>query len=145
MKITICSSAFFTKEVYETKLKLEKMGHEVLVYPENVDVDGKRVHISEYYKMRKNNLTNYLLKIKKDLINAHIKKIEKSDAILVLNLDKDGKEGYIGGNTFLEMGIAHYLNKKIFLWKKPSEKLPYFEEVMSLNPTIIDEDLKKIK
>jgi len=95
--------------------------------------------------MRKNNLTDNLLKIKTKLIDKHIEKIKNSDAILVLNFDKGGIKGYIGGNSFLEMGIAYYLNKKIFIWKKPSESLPYFEEIMALKPIIINENLEKIK
>jgi len=145
MKITICSSAFFTKETYKIKEKLKERGHEVFVYPQEIEVNGKTIRITDYYKMRKENLTNDLLKIKTKLIEEHIKRIENSDAILVLNFDKDGIEGYIGGNTFLEAGIAYYLTKKIFIWKKPSKDLYYFEEIMALNPIIINEDLGKIE
>lgn len=144
MKITICSSAFFTKETYEIKRKLEEKGHEVFVYPQEIEVNGKIIHVTDYYKTRKNNLTDDFLKIKTKLIDKHIERIKNSDAILVLNLDKEGEKGYIGGNTFLEMGITYYLNKKIFVWKKPSEKLPYFEEIIALNPIIIDEKLEEI-
>ena len=145
MKITICSSAFFAEEAYNIKQKLEEKGHEVFVYPQEIEINGKTVSVTVFYKMRKDNLTEDLLKVKTKLVNEHIRKIESSDAILVLNFDKNGKEGYIGGNTFLEIGIAYYLNKKIFLWKKPYEGLPYFEEIMTLDPIIIDGDLEKIK
>ena len=145
MKITICSSAFFTKDTYKIKQKLEKKEHEVFVYPQEIKVNGKIIHITDYYKMRKDNLTDDLLKIKTMLIDRHIERIKNSDAILVLNLDKDGENGYIGGNTFLEMGIAYYLNKKIFLWRKPSENLSYYEEIMALNPIIINENIEKIR
>ena len=145
MKITICSSAFFTKDTYKIKQKLEEKEHEVFVYPQEIKVNGKIIHITDYYKMRKDNLTDDLLKIKTMLIDRHIERIKNSDAILVLNLDKDGENGYIGGNTFLEMGIAYYLNKKIFLWRKPSENLSYYEEIMALNPIIINENIEKIR
>jgi len=144
MRITICSSAFFARETFKIKEKLKEKGFEVLVYPQKVKVNGKVIDITEFYKMRKKNLTQDLLKIKQRLIKEHIKRIERSDAILVLNFDKDGKEGYIGGNTFLEISIAYYLKKKIFLWKKPSKNLPYFEEIMALKPKIINEDIEKI-
>lgn len=146
MKITVCSSAFFTKKVYEIKQKLEERGHEVFVFPDEVELNGKRLHVTEFYKMRKEDYFNdKYWKLKNELIHEHIEKIEKSDAILVLNLDKNEEKGYIGGNTFLEIGIAYYLSKKIFLWKKPSESLPYFEEIMALNPIIINENIEKIK
>jgi len=144
MKITICSSAFFTKETYEIKSRLEEEGHKVFVYPREIAINGKIITVTDYYKMRKENLTNDLLKIKTKLIDKHIKRIENSDAILVLNFDKDKRKGYIGGNTFLEMGIAYYLGKKIFVWKNPSKDLFYFEEIEALNPIIINEDLGKI-
>ena len=62
MKITICSSAFFTKETYEIKQRLEEKGHEIFVYPQEIEVNGKTIHVTDYYKMRKDNLTNDLLK-----------------------------------------------------------------------------------
>jgi len=64
MRITICSSAFFAKETYEIKQKLEEEGHDVSVYPQEIKINGKIIHITDYYKMRKYNLTDDLLKIK---------------------------------------------------------------------------------
>jgi len=144
MRIAICSSALFAKQSREIKGKLEKRGFEVFLYPQKVEVNGKMIDVSEYHKMRKSNLTQELLKIKRKLIDEHIEKIKNSDAILVLNLDKGEDRGYVGGNTFLEMGIAYCLGKKLFIWKKPSEDLPYFEEIMALNPILIEENLEKI-
>ena len=42
MKITICSSIFFTKEAYEIKQKLEEMGHDVFVYPREAEVNERK-------------------------------------------------------------------------------------------------------
>jgi nucleoside 2-deoxyribosyltransferase len=144
MRIAICSSALFAKQSREIKEKLEKIGFEVFLYPQKVEVNGKMIDVGEYHKMRKSNLTQELLKIKGKLIDEHIEKIKNSDAILVLNLDKGEDRGYVGGNTFLEMGIAYCLGKKVFVWKRPSEDLPYFEEIMALNPILIEENLEKI-
>ena len=55
--------------------------------------------------------------------------IQKSDAILVLNLTKNGIENYIGGNTFLEMGFAHVLEKKIFVYNKLPD-VGYKDEIL---------------
>ena len=146
MKITICSSAFFIREVEKVKQKLEEKGYQVFIFPQKVELEGEILEVTQFYKMRKEDYFNESYwKLKNKLMEEHIKKIERSDAILVLNYDKDGISGYIGGNTFLEMGLAYYLNKKIFLWKKPSENLPFFEEIMALKPIIIDENLEKIK
>jgi nucleoside 2-deoxyribosyltransferase len=144
MRIAICSSALFAKQSREIKEKLEKRGFEVFLYPQKVEVNGKMIDVGEYHRMRKSNLTQELLKTKRKLIDEHIEKIKNSDAILVLNLDKGEDRGYVGGNTFLEMGIAYCLGKKVFVWKRPSENLPYFEEIMALNPILIEENLEKI-
>lgn len=145
MRIAICSSALFARQSREVKEKLEKRGFEVFLYPQKVEVDGRTIDVGEYYEMRKNNPTKELLKIKRQLIDEHNEKIKNSDAILVLNLDRGENRGYVGGNTFLEMGIAYFLGKKVFIWKKPSQNLPYFEEIMALNPISIGENLEKIE
>jgi len=51
--------------------------------------------------------------IKKVLIERHIKKVEKSDIIIVLN-----NNGYIGINTAIEIGVAMSQNKEIFITNK---------------------------
>jgi len=143
MKITICSSVIFRKESYKIKKLLEEKGYEVLVYPEDVEVKGKRVAVEDYHRMKKENLTRDLVNLQAQLMDNHIKRIEQSDAILVLNFDKEGEEGRVGGNVFLEMGIARYLGKKIFLWKQPGEG-SFLEEIMALQPIVIGEDVEKI-
>jgi hypothetical protein len=37
------------------------------------------------------------------------------------------------------------LAKKVFIWKKPPNTLPYYEEIMAIDQTIIEENLEKIK
>ncbi|MBI5401399.1 hypothetical protein HZB05_01050, partial [Candidatus Wolfebacteria bacterium] len=66
------------------------------------------------------------------------------DAVLVMNLDKHGIKNYIGGNTLMEIGFAHVLNQKIFLYN-PIPDIPYYKsEIEAVKPTIIDRDLSKI-
>jgi nucleoside 2-deoxyribosyltransferase len=145
MRVAICSSAQFARRAQEIKEELEKKGFEVLLYPQHVRVNKKTIDVCEYYAMRKNNLTQELLDVKKQLMDEHFEKIRISDAVLVLNFDKPRNRGYVGGNTFLEMGVAHCLGKKVFIWKKPSKHLPYFEEIMAINPKNIEENLEKIR
>ncbi len=82
-------------------------------------------------------------KIKLDAIKRHYKKIEKSDAILVLNYTKKSIKNYIGGNTFLEMGFAHVLDKKIFLFN-PIPQMLYTDEILAMAPIVVAKDLSKI-
>ncbi len=72
-------------------------------------------------------------------------KIKQSDAILVLNFDRRGVANYIGGNTLMEIGFAHVLNKKIFLWN-PVPEIPYYKsEIEATRPVIINGDLSLVK
>ena len=65
------------------------------------------------------------------------KNINKTDDLLVLNMDKNNIEGYIGYETFAEMSylianniITNNDNRKIFLYKIPSKKLGCYDEIM---------------
>jgi nucleoside 2-deoxyribosyltransferase len=145
MRLTICSSAHFAHESQEIKKKLEKKGVEALLYPGIVKVRGKTMTVDEFYTMRKKNLTEEFLETKKQLMDEHIDKIKNSDAVLILNFDKAKIRGYVGGNSFMEMGVAYALGKKVFIWKKPSNNLPYYEEIMAMRPNIIEEDLERIE
>lgn len=74
--------------------------------------------------------------------------IKDSDAILVLNLLKKEIAGYVGGSVLMEMGSAYGHGKKIFLYNpipERSEKIHYVDELMDLEPIVIDGDLTQIK
>jgi hypothetical protein len=73
---------------------------------------------------------------KHDLILDHFKKIEWAEAILVLNHDKNGVVGYIGGNTLMEMGLALHLDKKIFMTNQVPD-VSYKEEILGIKPIVI--------
>ncbi len=66
------------------------------------------------------------------------------DAILVTNYPKNGIDGYVGGNSLMEMGLAHYLRKKIYLLFPVSSKLNYKEEILGMKPIILDGDISLI-
>lgn len=54
---------------------------------------------------------------KKQVSIDYFKKIAASDtdAVLVINEEKNSSMNYIGANSFAEIAIAFYFNKKIFL------------------------------
>lgn len=70
------------------------------------------------------------LKREFDAIKVHFNKIKEADAILVCNYDKNGIQNYIGANTFLEMGFAHCLGKKIYL-VSPLPDMPYTNDELA--------------
>jgi len=79
-----------------------------------------------------------------DAIREFWNAMQDADAVLVLNLEKNGMPNYIGGNTFLEMGFAHVLNQKIFLYNPIPENPFYQTEIIAMNPIIINGDLALI-
>lgn len=137
MKIAICGSMKFHEKMREVKKKLEEMGHNVYV-PKSIELMDTVGYVHPEGDEEK-----VQAKIEHDFIRAHFKKIEESDAILVLNYDKKGIVNYIGGNTFLEMGLAYWLNKKIFLLN-PIPEMDYLTEMYALQPIVINGDLSKM-
>ncbi len=89
--ITLCGSLKFKKEMMETAEKMVLEGNCILtpVYP-----------ILEDFERTEEQL--------KKLKEAHFKRIELSDAILVIN-----KDNYIGKSTKLEIEYAEKLGKEI--------------------------------
>ena len=83
------------------------------------------------------------VKIEYDFIREHFRKIEQADAILILNYEKKGISGYIGGNTFLEMGYAFGLGKKVYLLH-PVPDMDYKTEMHAIQPIVLDGDLSKM-
>lgn len=69
--------------------------------------------------------------------------IKNSDAVLVLNYDKNGIKNYIGGNVLMEIGFAHVNDKKVFLLN-PVPEVTYKDEIKAMADTVINGDLSKI-
>jgi len=147
MKITLCGSIAFYSEMLSTKENLEKIGHKVELPPKEVkDKEGNPISVEDYYQIRKNSKEDdrWVWDRKKEAMLEHFDKIKWADAILVLNYDKKNIRGYIGSNTLIEMGLALFLNKKIYLLNSVPD-LPYKEEILGVRPVIIHGNLNKIR
>ena len=133
MKVTICSSIYFAKDVLKLKLELEKLGHAVTI-PNSI----------EKYAREEIKHEDKWTKIKGDVIRKYFQVIKKSDAILVLNKNKNGIKNYIGGSVLMEIAFAHVLHKNIFLLNPIPKDLSYSDEIAAMKPRVINCDLKKI-
>lgn len=83
------------------------------------------------------------IELKQGFIDDHIAKIKKSDAVLIANYTKNGIVDYIGANTFLEIGFAYILKKKIFILNSISEQ-PNNSEIKALKPITLKGNLNII-
>lgn len=142
MKIAICASLDFTFEFKEVVDKLTKLGHEV-VLPKTSEMILKGEESLEQIKKEKASGEIHKRMVSLDVLRHYFGKIKEADAILVLNLDKKGIKNYIGGNTFLEMGFAHVLGKKIFLLNEIPD-MSYKEEIKAMKPIKINGKLEEI-
>jgi len=143
MKITICSSLAFSKEIGEIAEKLKSLGHEVFLPETSEKILAGLIDVAEVEKEKQDG-TAAQRTIKNNAIINHYNKIKESEAILALNYDKNGIKNYIGGSVFLEIGFAFVLAKKIFLLNDISD-MSYRDEIIAMQPIIINNDLNKIK
>lgn len=140
--ITICTSASFYKQAVAVQDELEQAGYNVLV-PETV----KRMRESgdfevSHYKTWLANADDYGKKAA--LMRAHFDKVAQGDAVLVLNYEKHGTQRYIGANVLMEMALAFYLQKPIFILNELPESSAFEEELKGMQPIILHGDLKTI-
>lgn len=150
MKITICSSVDFTPQIIEVKKKLEQMGHTTNIPYFTTKVMNGEMSFEEYMdaKIKGNGDISLRQKQATDMIRRYWDFIKNSDAILILNLEKKGILNYIGGSTLMEMGFAYGHGKKIYLYNpvpNRSERIHYVDEIIDMDPIVINGDLGKIK
>ena len=137
MRIVICGSMKLSKRMIEVRDDLRKFGHEIIL-PR---------HTEEYAKMNNSDhIHNESVKnkIDNDLIRDYYNEIAKNDAVLIVNDELNSVDSYIGGNSFLEMGFAHVLNKDIYLLNKIPE-ISFKDELVAMQPVILEGDFSKIK
>ena len=115
MRIGIIGSMQYTEKMLEARDELMKLGHDAFV-------------------------TNFA----SSFIGKTDELMQGADAVLVMNLEKHGMKNYIGGNTLMEIGFAHVLDQKIFLYN-PIPEIPYYKsEIEAVRPVIINGDLSQV-
>jgi hypothetical protein len=134
MKIAVVASMIFSKEIIDASKYLNSIGH-TTVLPVGVEkhLDNDLLKHQEDTKK----------KIKGDLIRGYYKKISDSDALLVLNYEKENIPNYIGGNTLIEIAFAYVLKKPIYLLN-PIPKLSYTSEIEAMEPIILNGNIKMV-
>jgi len=137
MRVGIIGSMQVTERMYEAAEELKKQGHDAFVVSIfAASFVGKDDDEKEKIKIHQKN--------NEDAIRKDMKIIEGTDAVLALNLDKDGVPNYIGGNTFLEIGYAHFLGKKVYLYN-PIPQIPFYKtELVAISPVILNGDLSQL-
>ncbi len=137
----ICGSMHFSKEMLKIQKKLEEMGHVVEVPCDTHEFANNQNMTTD------NHEENYKWCIDNDIIRKCFDLIVESDAILMLNYPKKGIEGYVGASGLMEIGLAYYFKKKIFLLYPPPspQEVKSSHEIFIMQPIILNGDLNLIK
>lgn len=140
--ITLCASVVFYEHVNEIADVLQEKGFQTIV-PKTAEKmrESGNYEVSSVKTWYEN--SEHFTK-KRALMDAHFAAVETADAILVVNDKKHGVEGYIGPNVLMEMAIAYYLKKPIYILNDISKDLNVYEEVYGMDCQILNGKLEKI-
>lgn len=136
MKIFLACSKHFYHKIPKIKEVLEQQRHKITL-PNSYDDPFKEERMKTLGKEEH-------IKFKQKMMKLHAPKIKINDAILVLNFNKKNIPNYVGGGTFIEVIKAWELNKKIFFYNS-LPRCAFTDELMAINPTIINGNLSLIK
>lgn len=142
-KIVLCSSAAFYEHTNQLADKIDTLGLKAVVPHNAAEMRKKNNYNVEAVKTWYQNPAEF--KRKSEFMRRHFEEVAKGDVVLVVNDEKHGMPGYIGPNVLLEMGLAFYLNKPIYVLNPVSKDMPNYEEVIGMGSVIINGDLTKIK
>ena len=137
--IFLCASMSFYPELVEIEAKLKAKGFAVGI-PASARMMKKR---NDFEVAHFKGVVSYEKRGK--LIRGNFRDIANADAILVINNTKNGVSGYIGTNVLMEIAMAFYFKKKIYIWNSFPVDSPFAEELACFDAKVIDKDLDEIQ
>ncbi len=121
-RIVLCGSRTFKDYIINIGRNLEKEGFEVVIPKEFFTPMPKREHSMLHFSEIQN---------------------EKTDYVLIINEEKNGKKNYIGANSFAEIAMGFYFGKKVFLKNDIYE--PYADELVGWGVIPLKGHLEKLE
>ncbi len=140
--IALCTSLSFYKDLFDIEKQLRMHGYKVIVPKTAKEMRRTGNFDVSQHKTWYQNEKHYIKK--KALMDDHFDKIIKSDAILVINNEKKGIKGYIGGNVLMEITVAYMQKIPIYLWNEIDNSSPFEEEIKAINCIFLNQDLTKL-
>lgn len=133
----------FLEKMNDIKSQLEAMGYDVVaptLTQEEIETgaDTFMDYVDAQGGVEKVLPDNDIWKIKEQGMLEYKDKIDQTDILLVCNFDKGEKKNRIGDNTFMEMGYAFFLGKKIFVLQGPPYGDDKIEEVLGMRPVFLN-------
>ncbi|MFH1543126.1 MAG: HEPN domain-containing protein [Patescibacteria group bacterium] len=136
--LTICGSMCKLFEMRESKARLAQVPNWTVLIPEVWEKGQEdKIKRGEYRDTVE-------IKQKHGVIKDHHDKVAQATFVLIHNSDKLDRKGYIGANTFLEVGFAHVLNKPIYTLNNYRENTFMVDELDVIGAIVLDGDLQKM-
>ena len=136
--IFLCASMSFYRELVDIEKQLVAKGFNVLIPVSAQIMKDKNDFEVTHFK----GVQTY--EEKGQYVLRNFKNISNSDCILVVNNEKNNVKGYIGANVLMEIGLAFYFRKKIYVWNSIEDTASYKEELLAFKVEFINKDLSKI-
>jgi hypothetical protein len=137
-KIFLAASMNFYEELVRIEGELIARGFSVEIPVSAKLMKAQNDYVVEHFKSKTTPAQKGVL------IKQNFDNISLSDALLVINNEKNGIQGYIGPNVLMEIGLAFHLNKKIFIWNQYPLDASYKDEMLALGVEVIDKNLEAI-
>lgn len=142
-KLAVCSSASFYKAVIELSYKLEELDVDVVLPKTAQKMKREGRENDEAATDWSSSPIGYHGKAL--LIREHFDEIAECDAILVTNYEKHDMQNYIGPNVLMEMAVAFFLKKPIYVLNDQPDDSPLIDEILGLEPVFLKGDTQKLK
>jgi nucleoside 2-deoxyribosyltransferase len=122
MNICVIGSLRDGERIQEIARELKSKGHSV-----HTPIDQSEARFADR------------VQAKHDFMKGMFDQIKNCEAVLAVNdSDRGGMHGYIGPNTFLQLGMAMALSKPLFCLAKWDERLPYAEELNAMGINLLN-------
>lgn len=135
MKIFIASSKHFYHLIPPIQAALEAAGH-IITLPNSYEEPMKELEMKELGAEAHREWKATMIRKKQGLLDA--------DTLLVLNFEKEGRENYIGGGTFIEVFVSFDAGKKIFFYNPLPDGI-FADELKGMGPVVINGDLSLVR
>jgi hypothetical protein len=140
--VTICSSANFYRQAVDIQSQLEAAGITTIIPATARKMKESGDYDVAHYKTWFADANDYDKKAA--LMRGHFDEVAKGDITLVLNYEKHGVANYIGGNVLMEMALAFYLHKPIFIMNDLPAESAFEEEIKGMQPVLLHGDLAEL-
>jgi hypothetical protein len=143
IKLAICASAATYSRVIPLSDQVSQLGFEVIL-PATAEAMKSRGAANTEVAVDWSQIADRY-GYKAELIRGHFDVITGADAVLVMNLEKDGKPDYIGGNVLMEMTVAFFLHKPIYVYGSAPKDSPLIDEILGMQPIFLNSKLDSLR